>query len=187
MPSLLLASILASGCQPVLSDSPMTEDQLTVYRSFLDLFSSLPWHNLANRTAPFDLRGVSEDNACLRGIEFENLRMSRRTIHAFSPEITKGRELKLVDPLEQAKILQREDVSPDGQKGQSKEESDRIMSKFGFLELSEIAFDKKHQFAVLRFRFFCGSRCKTSETLVMEKVGNEWSNKTRRACAAFIN
>jgi hypothetical protein len=95
----------------------MTEDQLTVYRSFLDTFSSLPWHSLAKRTAPFDLRGVSEDNACLRGIEFENLRGSRRSIHEFSPEITKGRELKLVDPLEQAKILQREDVPPDRPKG----------------------------------------------------------------------
>lgn len=186
--TLLFVMMLASGCQSqqaALSNSPLTAEELEVYGSFLDTFTTNQVKNLSNRTSPFDLTGVPEGSACLRGIEFENLPQVRREVHAISTDITKGRDLKLVDPIEQAKILQKEALVSASQK--PTEDSAKLGSDSRFMIVSEIAFDKKHQFAVLKYVAFCGARCKYGATLVLEKVSGRWTATTRRPCALNVN
>src|SRR5882672_10797256 len=103
--------ILVSGCRaqdkPVLSRSPFSEEQLSVYRGLLDTLSTLHPRNLSTVTIPFDFTGFPETRPCLNGIELENISEALRTTHTFGPEITKGRDLKLVDRHEQMKLLKQ--------------------------------------------------------------------------------
>lgn len=185
-----VAIILVSGCRPqdkpVVSRSPLSEEQLSVYRGFLDKFSFLHFRNLASVTIPFDFKGFPEGRPCLRGIELENLSESLRTAHTFGPEITKGRDLRLVDPLEQGKLLQQRDASSGTQKEKLTAQDQEIGSELNFLVLSEIAFDTKHQFAVLKYLLVCGQHCVSGTTLVMEKVDGKWTASSRRPCAMFV-
>jgi hypothetical protein len=59
-------------------------------------------------------------------------------------------------------------------------------SELNFLVLSEIAFDKKHQFAVVKYLLMCGEHCASGVTLVMEKVDGKWTESSRRPCALLI-
>lgn len=56
-----------------------------------------------------------------------------------------------------------------------------------YVALSEIAFDTKHQFAVLKYLFVCGQRCVSGATLVMEKMDGKWAVNSRRPCAMFAS
>jgi hypothetical protein len=172
--------------KPVLSRSPLSEEQLSVYSGFLDKFSLLHFRNLASVTVPFDFKGFPEGRPCLRGIELENLSEALRTAHTFGSEITKGRDLRLVDPLEQGKLLQQRDASSSNQKEKLTGEDQKTGFELNFLVLSEIAFDTKHQFAVLKYLFVCGQRCVSGTTLVMEKVDGKWTASSRRPCAMFV-
>ena len=188
--SIFAAFILVLGCwsqdKPVLSHSPLSEDQLSVYRGFLDKFSSLHFRNLANLTVPFDFKGFPEGRPCLRGIELENVSEPLRTAHTFGPEITKGLDLRLVDPLEQGKLLQQRDASSGNQKGKLAEDGQKTSTELNFLVLSEIAFDTRHQFAVLKYLVVCGQHCLIGATLVMERVEGKWTTSSRRPCAMFV-
>lgn len=161
--------------KPVASRSPLTEEQLSVYRGFLDKFSSLHFRNLANSTVPFDFAGFPEGRPCLRGIGLENISTALRPTHIFGSEITKGLDLRLVDPLEQGKVLQQRDALSSNQKEKVSEDGQRANSGSNYLVLSEIAFDTKHQFAVLKYLLVCGQHCVSGATLVMEKAASSGS------------
>lgn len=172
----------------MLSTSPLTKEELQVYRALLNLLNSTPKtqvKNLANQTSPFDIANVPQGSVCLQGIEFEKLSQGNQTVHSFAAEITKGMALKLVEPTEQAKILQQKDSASPTQKRDV--DSAKGASESGLLVVSEIAFDKKHQFAVLNYTFFCGSQCKYEMTRVLEKVGGEWTTPVRRVCSVNLN
>jgi hypothetical protein len=185
--SAIVLSVLALPCsaqtKPVYNSSPLTEEQLSVYRGFLDKFGALHIKNLSKITLPLDFDGFPEGRPCLKGIELENPSGALKTAHAFGSEITKGRELNLVDPLEQTKLLkQRNTASANQQKPAGRSEND-----LNFLVFSEIAFDTKHEFAVVKYHLVCGEHCDTGETLVMEKVDGRWATGSRRPCAMFVN
>lgn len=161
----------------------LTEEQLSVYRGFLDKFSALHIKNLSKITVPLDFDGFPAGRPCLTGIELESLSESPNTAHVFGPEITKGRELSLVDPLEQTKLLQQ----ASGNQAKESQNGQKKGSELNFLFFSEIAFDAKHQFAVLKYLLVCGEHCDSGETLVMEKVNGRWTTSSRRPCAMFVN
>src|SRR5260370_4634585 len=152
--------ILVSACRaqdkPVLSRSPSSEEQLGVYRAVLDMLSVLHSRNLSTVTVPFDFTGFPENRPCLSGIELENVSEAQRIIHTFGREITKGRDLRLVDRHEQIRLLKQRDASPSVPKEKSTAKSQQTGSELNFLVLSEIAFDKKHQFAVVKYLLMCG-------------------------------
>jgi hypothetical protein len=182
--------ILAWGCwsqdKPVLSRSPLSEEQLNVYRGFLETSSVLHIKNLANLTVPFGFKGFPEGRPCLRGIELENASESLRTAHTFGSEITKGMELRLIDPLEQAKLSQQQDASSSNQKEKLTKDDQKTNPELNFLVLSEIVFDTRHQFAILKYVFVCGQHCVSGATLVMEKVDGRSTSSSRRPCAMFV-
>jgi hypothetical protein len=184
-----LLTILVSGCkhQPVLSRSPFSEEQVGVYRGLLDMLSVLHSKNLSTVSVPFDFTGFPETRPCLNGIELENVSEAQRMVHTFGPEITKGRDLKLVDRHEQINLLKQRDASPTVPKEKLTAVSQQNGSELNFLALSEIAFDKKHQFAVVKYLLRCGEHCGSGATLVMEKVDGKWiASSGRPACALLI-
>lgn len=183
--------ILVSGCRaqnkPVLSREPFSEGQLSVYRGLLDMLSAFHYKNLSTVSVPFDFTGFPETRPCLIGIELENISEAMRTIHTFGPEITKGRDLRLVDRHEQIKLLEQRDVSPTVPKEKLTAGSQQTSSDLNFLVLSEIVFDKRHQFAVVKYLFRCGEHCGGGATRVMEKVDGKWvASSGRPACALLI-
>lgn len=84
--------ILVSGCRaqdkPVLSRSPFSEEQLSVYRSLLDMLSALHYKNLSTVSVPFDFTGFPETRPCLNGIELENISEAMRITHTFGSVVS---------------------------------------------------------------------------------------------------
>ena len=164
---------------------------MQVYGDFLDASSALHFKRLANQTAPFVPSDLPEGSFCVQGLELEDQFSAQKVRHRFGVEITKGRDLLLVDPIEQAKSLQQREATLKNKSGGSKEElakiSESVASDYGFLVLTEIVFDKSRRFAVLKYLYFCGTHCDYGATFVMEKVGTSWTEKTRRPCTQIIN
>ena len=181
----LFAHVLACGAQskPAYSGPPLTEEQLSVYRGFLDKFSALHTKNLSNTTVPLDFNGFPDGRPCLSGIELEKPSDALKTAHGFGPEITEGRELILVDPVEQTKLLKQRDAASSNQPNQAAQSGNNL----NFLVFSEIAFDTKHKFAVVKYLRVCGEHCVSGATLVMEKIDGRWTTSSRRPCAMFVN
>ncbi len=183
--AIILAGVCWSQDKPVVIHSPLSEEQLSVYRGFLEKFSSIHLRNLANITLPFDFNGFPEGRPCLRGIKLENSSGLLRKAHTFGPEITTGIDLRLVDPLEQGKLIQQRDGPSGNQKEKLTADAQSISAALDYLALSEIAFDTKHQFAVLKYLIVCGQHCVSGATLVMEKKDGKWTASSRRPCAIF--
>jgi hypothetical protein len=180
---LVLASVCGAQSRAVYTSPPLTEEQLSVYRGFLDKFDALHIKNLSKITVPLDFKGFPDGHPCLTGIELENLSEALKTVHVFGPEITKGRDLSLVDPLEQTKVLKQHNTASGNQPAQAA----RSGNDLNFLIFSEIAFDTKREFAVVKYLLVCGEHCDSGATLVMEKVEGRWTTSSRRPCAMFLN
>jgi hypothetical protein len=188
--TVLVAIILVLGCwaqyKPVPSPSPLSEVQLSVYRGFLNSFSSLNFRNLSSVTVPFDYKGFPDGRPCLRGLAPETVSEPLQTSHTFDQEITRGTDLRLVDQVERGKLRQQGDSSRDNQKENVTVEAQKPNFDFAYLVLSEIVFDTKHQFALLKYLIVCGQHCVSGATLVMEKVDGKWTTSSRRPCAVFL-
>jgi len=161
----------SSRSQPLLSKIALTAEENEVYGAFLDFRLSLNKEviNLSDRTFPIDLSGPDQQS-CLKGLELINLAEARKRFHLLSAEVSNGRAVRRVD------------ATQDEAKG-------------GLLSLSEIAFDKRHQFAVLQFMFSCSPLCGQggtgrtvvhAGTIVFEKVGDEWK-QTERGCPSWFS
>jgi hypothetical protein len=165
------------------SSSTLTEEQLSVYRGFLDKFVALHIKNLSKTTLPLDFNGFPEGRPCLTDIELEDSPDALKTVHTFGPEITKGRELNLVDALGQTKLLKQRNAASANQPNQAAQSGNEL----NFLVFSEVAFDTKHKFAVVKYLLVCGEHCDSGATLVMEKIDGRWTTSSRRPCATFVN
>ena len=82
--------------------------------------------------------------------------------------------------------MEQEEKSDIAQTGSSEHDGTKPVQASSFLVLSEVAFDKTHQYAVLNYVFVCGTQCKTSQTFVMERVGAQWKVKGR-PCTMTVN
>jgi hypothetical protein len=181
---IVLASPAKLQQQPVSSASPLSAAQLAVYRGFLQKFSpSLHFRNLSNVTVTFDFKGFPEERSCLRGIELEKNSEPFRTTHALPQEITKGMDIRLVDTVQERELLQQRDRLS---KDPNEPALDDPRANSNVLVLSEIVFDTKHQFAVVKYLLLCGQHCLSGATLVMEKTHDKWIVGSRRPCAAFV-
>jgi hypothetical protein len=174
--------------QPANRPSSLTEEQLKVYRSWLDIVGvRLHIKNLANVTVPFDFKGFPEGRPCLKGIELESPSKYLRTTHQFGAEIAKGRELNLVDRHEQLQLFRKGDEASGNRPNQAAQDRAEAKNELNFLIFSEIAFDTGHRFAVLKHILVCGEHCDSGTTMVMEKVDGRWTAKPRSTCAGFVN
>jgi hypothetical protein len=72
--------------------------------------------------------------------------------------------------------------------GQGKSVEGAVANAFanGLFFLSEIAFDREHMHALVRFSFVCGSLCGSGATTLFEKVGSQWK-RTDRTCGSWVS
>ena len=178
--------------KPRLSDAPLTNEQIAVYRAVLKdyLKGSDGALNLANITSPIDV----SDKACFGGIDAGVIKESASVIHRIEPSVVAKTKIVLVDPDPQQETIKQNDPQnlikkaidehqtvTDDQLNQS------VKSAFGsaLFELSEIAFDKEHSRAVVSYSFVCGELCGSGNTLVLKKVGQGW--KVAKRCGGWVS
>ena len=167
----------------------MTKDERDLYAALLDLYVPVfrkltgtpPFINLANATTPLDVgREVKENKECLRRIILNDLKRTIRQVHALDANLVSGQDLRLVDSTQQSAILGA--ISH----GMSATTSGQLTLEANLLQLSEIALDKTHGFAAIRYTFSCGNVCGRGGIVIFEKSGDEWRESDRQ-CVGWIS
>lgn len=192
----LIAAVLSWSIQdpepkPTLSDSPLTAEQVAVYRTFLQKYLESPEQalNIANVTSPLDFSEfeMKEGKGCLRGIFLENFKQAHSVVHRVGSEVAINSKITIVDPKEQAAKIKEKDPSVVLQKGEKNVEA-AVNDAFvaGLFRFSEIAFDKDHAWAVMTYSFHCGMLCGHGGPVVLHKVGGAWK-VTDRECGSWIS
>lgn len=154
----------------------LAEEELFLYTDFLDSFGKVNFQFLADRTFPIEKSSLGDATPCLRGIQLETTD-KRSESHTIGSAI-RGHSTRLVSEQEERAILNRSDARV----GTGTTDVYRVLA------LSEILFDKKHQFTVIKYVILCGSRCNSGATLVLHRMGSHWEvDKSRRPCAFVLN
>lgn len=199
---LLVGLLIVSSLQVVaqenapkatISDAPLTNEQIAVYRAVLTdyLKESEGALNLANVTVPVE----GADGECLKGlIKVPKENSNSAVIHRIGPSLVGDMKIRLVDPhLQEEKVkendpgrLMRKAIEEhrtftDEQLDQS------LKSAFhsGLFTLSEIVFDTEHRHAVVSYSFVCGGLCGHGNTLVLKKAGDHWAIAKR--CGGWVS
>jgi hypothetical protein len=167
-------------------EAALTHDEIAVYREFLAVYSNGDSFslNLGNRTMPLEL--TSGDRDCLKGLVLGDATRLTSGGRLLTPEVVNTGKVVLVDPERQAAAVKANDPGEKIRSGQSVGDSVKSAFESGLLEVSEIAFDRTHRFAVMRFSFFCGMLCGRGGTLVFERANGRWKASKRR-CSLSIS
>jgi hypothetical protein len=186
----LLATAFAAATddKPNLSKSPMTSDQIEVYRAFLTSYtngSKSPHLNLAKRTSALELSDEKGEGGCLKGIDLDGGAHPEAVIHEFDSKIPLRENITLVDTDEQGRVIKKNDPDRRGQGTPVNQAIDRAFAS-GLLTLSEVAFDKTRQYAVMKFSFVCGGLCGHGSTVVFQKRHGQWK-ELNRDCGGWIS
>ena len=187
----LCASGHSGGGKPVKTTTPLTEDEIAIYRAVLqpNAPQGSEHLNVSVRTYPLDptspMSGLSNAEGW-QSIRLQNLATVAHSFHDLTPNVLSGSNMKLVDPAKQAKIVNNNDPSKTIRKGRSVQSSVRTAFSTALFSLSEIAFDKERRHAVISYSLWCGSLCGHGHTLIFEKVGNQWK-KIDRSCGGWIS
>ena len=185
---LVLASVgLAAGqetpeAKPKVSDTPLTAEQLAVYRAVLHgwVDDGKRRVNLAVQTVPLETSGPLGDEDCEKGLDLEPA--SPGVVHRFRKEDLPqlgSNKIGLVDPEKQRKEVADNDPEKTTREGASIDEAVRNAFAHGLVTLSEIRFDLEHKLAIVSYGFYCGSLCGNGGTVVMEKRNGAWARKSR--------
>jgi len=153
--SMLVAAGAMCFAQPATlrSELLLSKDEIDIYNAFLKSYAKeAPQHlNLGNRTIM--LSDLSREDGCLEGAVMQDLQRAPSTTRPLIPAVIKGSKASLVDPMRQSARVRINDPGDKLLSGTPIE--DLVTSAFatGLLQLSEIAFDKSHRYAVLQFSF----------------------------------
>jgi hypothetical protein len=202
--ALFAAAVLVIGLPYVLSGSKeqkptksterLTVDEIAIYRLVLQQYAGYNRDNpgtlnVSARTFPLDPTSPKNrlsGNACLDGIQLDNLATASRSFHDLAPDILPREQVRLVDPNKQKRIVQDNDPDKTMREGKSVGTAVKDAFSTALFSMSEIAFDKDRTHAVVSYSFWCGSLCGNGATWVFEKIGNEWK-KTDRNCGAWVS
>ena len=175
--------------EPSKSTTPLGADEIAVYKAVLEqrLSQGWTWLNVSDVTYLLDLKsdqsGMNCD--CLQDLYLEDS-SAFHSFHELTADILPGKKTVLVDPARQAQIVRANDPDRTMRMGKTVHTAVRDAEATGLFSLSEIAFDRSHHYAIVRYGFWCGSLCGDGETLVFEKVGGQWK-KTDRFCGRWIS
>jgi hypothetical protein len=150
------------GLPSVSSESALTKDRIAVYRAFIGTYASDVTEpmNLGNRTIPLELPDADRRGVCLKGIALPDLNPLRSLSRPLSSEVANRSNVRLVDPERQTSTVKTNDPSRKIRDGESLEDALKGAFASGLLQVSEIAFDRNHRYAVMRwFSFLCGMLC----------------------------
>jgi hypothetical protein len=184
-------SLDSGGEKPTKSTTPLSADEITIYRAVLRQYVSHEpgWLNVSATTYPLDSISPMNrllDEECLKGIKLEKLDEVARSFHDLTAEVLPGENMRLVDSSKQGKIVRGNDPGKTMRKGKSVDSAVKEAFATGLFSVSEIAFDEGHHYAVVSYRFWCGSLCGNGAALVFEKVGGEWK-RTDRNCGGWVS
>jgi hypothetical protein len=177
--------------KPLKATTPLSADEVTIYKAVLQQYSSKEAGNLhvSSTTYPFNPDSPTSGLAapdCLKGIQLESLATVSHSFHDLTPDVLTGNGMALVDPKKQAKIVHSNDPSDTIRKGKSVENAVTDAFTMALFSMSEIAFDKEHHFAVVTYTFWCGSLCANGSTIVFEKIDGVWKNANRN-CGGWVS
>lgn len=186
----LVLSLLVAVChsksrdKPVKNKEPLSADEIAIYRVVLQQNApeGSEYLNVSARTYPLD----TPPGECLQGIEFQNSINASHSFHDLTPNVLSGKNMKLVSPRDHARIVRENDPSKMIRKGKSVQSSVEEAFSTALFSLSEIAFDKERNHAVMSYSVWCGSLCGHGYTLIFEKIGNSW-RKADRVCSGWIS
>jgi hypothetical protein len=164
----------------------LSAEQLQVYSDFLEQFSNLNFQFLAEHTFYFERARVKESAPCLKGLQFSNEPLPVGTRHSLNPSVLRGRSIPIVSEQEESAILRKRDANSASSGDGSTTPHSPLAKDLGVLALSEITFDKSHNYALVRYVLLCGSHCNSGSVLVLERVGSKWKS-VRPACNVAIN
>lgn len=176
------------------SPDPLTDEQIVVYRAVLGGYSngSKEILNVSDKTETLDL---SQDKDCLKGIDLEPTNTSIQVVHRLDDRVTNMKKNSvLVDAELQQKKIEENDPQKlmkraidEGERVTKKQIGDSVNQAFrtGLFTFSEIAFDKRHQYAVLAYSFDCGTLCGHGNTIILKKVGEKW--KQVKTCRSWVS
>jgi len=189
MQALAASSSGSERGKPTKSISPLSEDELAIYRAVLEERLSRGWASLhvSAKTYPLDATSSGLSNCqCLQGITLENLSPALHSFHDLPPGVLPGKKMKLVDPETQAATVRANDPDRTMRRGKTVPDAVRDAEATGLFSMSEIAFDREHHYAVVSYGYWCGALCGSGATLVFEKIGGTWKN-TNRNCGGWIS
>jgi hypothetical protein len=194
---ILFMAVAASGCrskeasarqaaaQTAVGDAAPTAEEVGVYADFIDSFAKTKFKSLSRSTFPLNLSGIAKDAACLQGLDLESPAASGNTGHLLGTGAVRGKSIRLLNADEEFAALKEREADAASHSDEPRRDTAQLTSDPGILALSEIVFDKTHQFAVLKYVFLCGSRCNSGAILVLEKTGGTWVPK-RPPCNGSI-
>lgn len=157
------------------SRTPLEPDQIDIYKTFLQSYlggnqSSV---NLANTTAPLYLSTYMSKPDCLLGIDPEAVASAGKLSHHFGNAVGFVGRINFVDP----KRYRLADPEAAIEKGKSIDEAVRGGFSAGLLTLSEIAFSRDHDVAVMKYSFICGRLCGNFETFFFRRSTDNGAGK----------
>jgi len=182
--------------KPRLSEQPLTAEQIAIYRAVLEDYTkgSDVALNLASRTVPLKISGPLSDAQCLKSADVEPDPSVVSMVHRLDPAVLLSLRMVLVDPNQQGKKVKKNDpgrvikgMHDKGAKINDEQVGDAVVQAFGagLFTLSEIAFDKQHQTAVVSYSFVCGMLCGHGTTVLVGKVKGQWQVVDQ--CAFWIS
>jgi len=170
------------------SDTPLTAEQLAVYRTVLHgwMENEVSAINLSVQTIPFPTSGAFDAGDCGKDLELEPL--TPGVVHRFRPADLPqlgSDKIVLVDPEWQQREVADNDPGKTIREGRSIEDAVRNGFAHGLVTVSEIRFDKAHKHAIVSYGFRCGGLCGNGGTVILEKVESGWQRKSH--CSNWIS
>lgn len=182
----LLSAGTADGqraeAKPLVSDRPLSAEQLAIYRAVLggwmDNAEGTHTVHLAIQTAPFHLGDMDAD--CGKALKINE--GAEGEVHRFRPEDLpalrsgkmKADSIQLVDPDAQAEKVEKNDPDKNIHKGTSIGAAVENGFAHGLVTLGEIRFDREHLHAIVWYGFRCGMLCGNGATVILEKKNGVW-------------
>jgi len=181
--------------KPAISNEPLTAEQIAIYRVVLADYMKGTHDalNLADRTEPLQRFEGSSEIGCISGITLTDPKPPS-LVHRITAPSDLGPKLVLVDAdTQQGKINKNDPQNlvkraiDDHERVTDKQLDDSIKKAFevGVFTLSEIAFDKGHQNAIVGYSFVCGGLCGSGNILLLKKVGRKW--KMAKQCGGWVS
>jgi hypothetical protein len=177
--------------KPIVSEESLTGEQVSIYRTVLKdyLKGSDGTLNVSAFTEP-----LNQSDDCVKQMRLESLTASAAAVHRLEQPLVSGTKITLVDPMRQRSTVKENDPQNlmkkviDEREKVTDEQLDQPLKqafRTGLFTLSEIAFDKEHRRAVVSYSFVCGTLCGHGDTLVLQKIGQNW--KIAKRCGGWIS
>ena len=181
--------------KPVLSTSPLTADEVAIFRAVLkDYLKGSRGIMLLNNTTVRVDGSPTSVRTCSDEISAKPDPQSINVVHRIDQSVVAGLHVELADPGAQEKEIEANDPQTlirgaidEGRPVTTKQIDDSLTKAFSsaLFTLSEIVFDSKHVNAVVSYSFYCGSLCGNGSTLTLRKVGKQW--KVSKHCGGWVS